>query len=71
METQSGEIERITKRELSDRLQKGEDVVVVDAREAGVFEVSNITPKDSVRIAPGVQNGEIARLPRDKLIVPV
>ncbi|MCL5265222.1 MAG: hypothetical protein M1343_08540 [Chloroflexi bacterium] len=66
-----GELPRISQAELKDKLRRGEDIVIVDAREQGAFAASNIRPKGSVRIPPGSQNGEIARLPKDKEIVTV
>lgn len=71
METQAGTIERITKEELELRLQKGEGIVIVDARGRRAYEASNIRPVGSVRIAPGSANGVAAQLPRDRLIVTV
>jgi len=71
MEARLNMIERITARELKDRLQRGEDVIIVDARAPYAYEASNIIPRGAVRIAPGAENGEIARLPKDKLIVTV
>lgn len=71
METQLTQMERINKKELRERLQRGEDVVIVDAREPHAFDASNIGPKGSVRIAPGATNGEIARLPKDRQIATV
>lgn len=71
MEAQAGAVKRITGKELRERLQKGEDIVIVDARALDAYEDSNIKPKDSVRIPPGSTDGEIARLPKDRLIVTV
>lgn len=71
METQAGTIERITREELKLRLQKGEGIVIVDARGQGAYEASNIRPVGSVRIAPGSTNGVAAQLPKDRLIVTV
>ncbi|MBI2953526.1 MAG: hypothetical protein HYY30_04375 [Chloroflexi bacterium] len=71
MEPLPEQIERIGKSELRDKLQRGEDVIIVDARSASAYEASNIKPKGSVRIVPGASNGEISRLPRDKTIVTV
>lgn len=69
MQTQSDTIERITKEELKQRLSRGEDLVIVDARERHVFAVSNIKPKDSLHIPPGLFNLNPGQLPKDKPIV--
>ncbi len=71
MEPHLSEVENIAKKELRERLQRGEGVVIVDARGTHPFEASNIRPKGAVRIAPGAANGEIAQLPKDKQIVTV
>ncbi len=77
MQAQPETIERISRAELKEKLQRGENVVIVDARDPSVFhdpsvfQMSNIKPKGSIRIAPGAMNGEIARLLRNKTIVTV
>ncbi|MBI4320838.1 MAG: hypothetical protein HY675_20285 [Chloroflexi bacterium] len=71
MEPQITTIRRITKKELREVLQRGEGVVIVDAREPKAFEASNVKPKASVRIAPGTANGETARLQKSQQIVTV
>ena len=71
MEPQLTAIRRITSQELREMLQRGEDVIIVDAREPHAFAASNIKPKGSARIAPGATNGEIARLPKGKPLVTV
>ena len=55
--------------ELLGKLRRGEDFILVDARDAHVYDRGNIKPRDSVRIPPGEPNGEIAKLPPDKLVI--
>ncbi|MBI2909104.1 MAG: hypothetical protein HYX92_15780 [Chloroflexi bacterium] len=71
MQSQQDNIERITSEELKTRVDRGEDLVIVDARSQVSFDASNIRPKGAVRIAPGTTNGEMDRLPRNKLVVTV
>ncbi|MBI2907530.1 MAG: hypothetical protein HYX92_07755 [Chloroflexi bacterium] len=62
----------ISELDLLRKLQRGdEDYVLVDARDAHVYDRGTIKPKGSVRISPGEPDGEIEKLPRDKLIITV
>ncbi len=71
MQTTPESIPRIAKEELSGLLEEGKPLVIVDARDPSVYARSDVTPQGAVRIAPGSLNGEVARLPKDALIVTV
>lgn len=71
MQVRSQAIERITRQELKERIERGEEIVIVDARSESAFMASNVRPRDSIRIVPGADDGEIARLPKNKTIVTV
>ena len=69
MQTQSNKVERISRQELKDMLKRAKTVVLVDARDVKGYEARDTRPKDSVRIAPDAFDGEVACLPKDKLIM--
>jgi hypothetical protein len=62
-------VDYITGKELDNRLRRGEEIVLIDARSQNGYAASNIRPRASMRIAPGSTDGDIERLPRDKLLV--
>ena len=71
MDMWTAEVKRIGGDELAARLRNGEDVVVVDARAEGGYEISNVKPRGAVRIAPGAGVAELPQLPRGALLVSV
>ncbi len=71
MQMQPDMLERIDGKQLRERLQRGEEIVIVDAREANGYERSNVRPKGAIRIAPGSSDLSAVNLPNDKMIVTV
>lgn len=69
MPTQSNQLPRVSREELKDKIDRGERLIIVDARDLEGYNASDIRPKDSVRIAPGASDGEVAHLPKDKLVI--
>lgn len=66
-ELNAEDIPRISVRELWERLQVGEAILVVDARSLSEFEVEHIV--DAVSIPSGEVAQRVVALPRDHLVV--
>jgi predicted sulfurtransferase len=62
-------VPRITVQELKAKIDKGEDVVIIDVRAGREYEDSKIKIKGAVRIPIVKLEDRISELPRDKEII--
>jgi membrane protein DedA with SNARE-associated domain len=62
-------VARITPEELFERLESGEELVVVDLRHSADFEAVRLTIPGAIRVAIDELEGEHERIPRDREIV--
>lgn len=60
---------RITKEELKAKMEKGEDIIVLDVRTSGSYLDSKIKIKGAVRIDPAAIEAKYKSLPMDKEII--
>lgn len=64
-----GGVPRITKEELKVKMDKGEDVLVLDVRTGGSYTGSNVKIKGAMRFAPNDIDVWSKNLPKDKEII--
>src|SRR3989304_8351949 len=62
-------VPRITKEELKVKMDKGEDVLVLDVRTGGSYTGSNVKIKGAMRFAPNDVDAWSKNLPKDKEII--
>jgi len=65
----TGSVPRITAQELKAKIDKGEDILIIDVRTGFDYERSKIKIKDAVRISIVRIEEKAGELPRDKEIV--
>ena len=62
-------IQRISPEEVYEKMQQGEDVLLLDVRRAS-WDESNAKAKGALRIPPDEIESHLNEIPRNKLIVP-
>lgn len=63
------EARRIIKEELKERMEKGEEMVLLDVRSADSYNGSSVKIKGSVRRDPNAVGSWYKDVPQDKLVV--
>ncbi|MBE9528358.1 MAG: hypothetical protein IME99_03865 [Proteobacteria bacterium] len=63
------DIERITPRELMRKLDRGEQVLIIDVRSSGAYAASTVRLPGDVRIAPDEIIGRVGEIPMGAEIV--
>ncbi|MBI5048044.1 MAG: hypothetical protein HZB54_03715 [Deltaproteobacteria bacterium] len=62
-------VQRITKEELKSKIERGEDILILDVRTGGSYTGSKVKIKGAVRMAPDAVDVWSKSLPKDKEII--
>lgn len=62
-------VPRIIKEELKTKMDKGENIIVLDVRTGGSYDGSKVKIKGALRIAPNEVESRYKELPKDKEII--
>ena len=62
-------VPRITKEELKAKMDKGEDILILDVRTGASYNGSNVKIKGAMRFAPNDVDAWSKNLPKDKEII--